>query len=70
MARKKTDIRNISYDQERETYYITLNYGYNEKGVQIKKTKTAKRKTEAKKILKPELFMRIEKEQFAIQRTY
>ncbi len=52
MARKKTDIKNISFDDERNKYYITLNYGYNERGVQIKKTKTASSKSEAKRILK------------------
>jgi len=51
MARIKTEIQNISFDDQRKKYYITLNYGY-ESGKQIKKTKTAKTKTEAKKILK------------------
>jgi len=52
LARIKTDIKNISYDDERKKYYVTLNYGYNDNGIQIKKTKTATTKTEAKKLLK------------------
>lgn len=52
MARKKTDITNIAYDDIKKKYYVTLNYGYNDMGVQIKKTKTASTKTEAKQILR------------------
>lgn len=52
MARLKTEIKNISYDEERNKYYINMNYGYNEIGKQIKKTKTANSKAEAKRILK------------------
>lgn len=51
MSRQSTEIKNISYDDVRGKYYVTLNYGY-ENGKQVKKTKTASNKTEAKKILK------------------
>lgn len=52
MARKKTDIKNISYDDIKNLYYVTLYYGTDENNKPIKKTVTAKTKPEAKSIIK------------------
>jgi Site-specific recombinase XerD len=52
MARKKIE-RNISYDDVREKYYVTLNYGISsETQKQVKATKTAETLPEARKILR------------------
>lgn len=47
MARKRVG-NNISYDDKRDLYYVTLNYGVNQMGKRIKKTQTYKTKKEAK----------------------
>lgn len=52
MARKKTDIKNVSYDDIKKLYYVTLYYGIDENNKPIKKTTTCKTKTEAKNLLK------------------
>jgi len=51
MARKKVE-RNISYDDERKKYYVNLDFGIDENGKQIKKTKTFNKLTEARNELK------------------
>lgn len=51
MARKKVE-RNISYDDAREVYYVTLNYGKEVTGKQQKQYRTAKNLTEARRILR------------------
>lgn len=51
MSRKKTDIKNVSYDDEKRLYYVTLYYGTDENNKPIKKTSTCKTKAEAKKII-------------------
>jgi len=52
MSRKKTDIKNVSYDDVKKLYYVTLYYGTDENNKPIKKTTTCKTKTEAKNLLK------------------
>lgn len=47
MARKRVS-NNISYDNIRDLYYVTLNYGVDQAGKRIKKTETFKTKKEAK----------------------
>ena len=44
--------RNISYDEIRKVYYVNLDYGKDENGKRVKKTKTFKTKSEAKTELK------------------
>jgi len=44
--------RNISYDDERELYYVTLNFGKDESGKQVKSTKTFKNKLDARRALR------------------
>jgi integrase len=51
MARKKTDIKNVSYDDIKKLYYVTLYYGTTADNKPIKKTTTCKTKLEAKKLL-------------------
>lgn len=48
---RKVIERNIAYDDVRDKYYVTLNYGV-VKGKQIKKTKTYSNKKEAQNMLK------------------
>lgn len=50
MARKRVS-NNISYDDKRKLYYVTLNYGVDQAGKRIKKTVTYKSKKEAKERL-------------------
>lgn len=52
MSRKKTDIKNVSYDDIKNLFYVTLYYGTDESGKPIKKIQTCKTKNEAKNILK------------------
>jgi integrase len=52
MSRKKTDIKNVSYDDVKNLYYVTLYYGTDDNNRPIKKTSTCKTKTEAKNLLK------------------
>jgi len=52
MSRKKTDIKNVSYDDVKKLYYVTLYYGTDENNKPIKKTVTCKTKPEAKNIIK------------------
>lgn len=52
MARKKTEIPNILYDDIRDRYYVSLYYGLDEFGKKVQKFKSCKTKTEAKKLLK------------------
>lgn len=52
MSRKKTDIKNVSYDDVKKLYYVTLYYGTDENNKPIKKTVTCKTKPEAKSIIK------------------
>jgi len=51
MARKKVE-RNISFDNEKNLYYVTFNYGKDEFGKRIKPTKTFTKLRDAKKELK------------------
>lgn len=52
MTRKKVE-RNISYDTEREKYYVTLEFGFdNETGKRIRERKTFATITEARKALR------------------
>lgn len=52
MARKRVE-RNISYDDERKTYYANLDFGINpENGKQSKQTRTFKKLTEARSALR------------------
>ena len=51
MARKKVE-KNISYDDEKKTYYVNLDYGKDETGKRIKKNKTFAKISEARKALK------------------
>ena len=51
MSRKRVD-RNISFDNERKKYYVTLQCGFDENGKQIKKTETYKTITDARKALR------------------
>lgn len=44
--------RNISFDEEKKKYYINLDFGLDEHGSQIKKSKTFSRLTEARKALR------------------
>lgn len=50
MARKKIE-RNISFDDEKNLYYVTLNYGKDESGKRIKPTKTFAKIQDARKAL-------------------
>lgn len=50
MARKTIE-KNIAYDDERELYYVTLDYGKDIHGKRIKKVETFRKKSEAKKCL-------------------
>jgi integrase len=50
MARKKVE-KNISFDDVKKLYYVTLNYGTDENGKRTKSTKTFKTKKEAKETL-------------------
>ena len=50
MARKTVE-KNIAYDDVRKKFYVTRDYGKDEKGNRVKKTATANSKSEAKKIL-------------------
>lgn len=52
MARKKTDVKNVSYDDVKNLYYVTLYYGIDDNNKPIKKTVTCKTKTEAKNTIK------------------
>ena len=49
MARKTVE-RNIAFDEEKELFYITLDYGKDGVGKRIKKTKTSKTVKEARAI--------------------
>lgn len=51
MARKRVE-KNISYDDVKKLYYVTLYYGKNEDGKSIKKYQTHKKLSEARKALK------------------
>jgi integrase len=51
LARIKIE-RNISFDDERKLFYVNMDYGNDEKGIRIKKTKTFIKKSEALKALK------------------
>lgn len=51
MSRVKIE-KNISYDDKRDMYYVTLYYGTDSKGKIIKKTETFKKKKEAQNRLK------------------
>lgn len=50
MARKKIE-RNISFDDEKNLYYVTLNYGKDESGKRVKPTKTFAKIQDARKAL-------------------
>ncbi len=50
MARKKIE-RNISFDDEKNLYYVTLNYGKDESGKRVKSTKTFAKIQDARKAL-------------------
>ena len=49
---RKVIARNISYDEEKRLYYISMDYGKNETGKRIKTSKTFKTKKEASDALK------------------
>ena len=51
MARTRVE-KNIAYDDEKDLYYVTFDYGKDENGKRHKPTKTFKSKSEAKKALK------------------
>ena len=51
MSRKRTKYTNISYDDTRHKYYVTMDYGKDDKGNRIKPTKTFKTLEEAKEAL-------------------
>jgi integrase len=51
MARVAVE-KNISYDDEKNTYYVNFDYGKNSEGKRIKRSKTFAKKTDAKKALK------------------
>ena len=51
MARKTIE-KNIAFDDVKNLYYVTMDYGKDDKGKRIKKTTTFKTKQEAKKSLK------------------
>lgn len=51
MARTRVD-KNIAYDDVKKLYYVTMDYGKDANGTRVKKTKTAKTKQEARKLLK------------------
>lgn len=51
MARKTLE-KNISYDDIKKKYYVNFDYGKDENGIRIKKTKTFDKKSEAKNALK------------------
>ena len=51
MARKAI-AKNIAYDEQRKTYYVTMDYGKDEKGKRLKKVETFKELKEAKQALK------------------
>jgi integrase len=51
MARTTVE-KNISYDSGKELYYVNMDYGKDENGKRVKKTKTYKTKSEAKTALK------------------
>ncbi|MEL7658477.1 MAG: Arm DNA-binding domain-containing protein, partial [Bacillota bacterium] len=44
--------KNIAYDDIKKKYYVNLDFGVNDEGKQIKKTKTYAKKSEARKALK------------------
>ena len=51
MARTTVE-KNISYDSGKKLYYVNMDYGKDENGKRVKKTKTYKTKSEAKAALK------------------
>jgi len=51
MARKVIK-KNISYDENKYLYYVNMDYGKNESGKRIKKTKTYSKKINPKLALK------------------
>lgn len=51
MSRKKTDLKNVAYDDVKNLFYVTLYYGTDDNNKPIKKTSTCKTKAEAKKII-------------------
>lgn len=51
MSRKAVE-KNIAYDDIKKRYYVTFDFGINEAGKQIKKTKTFEKISEARKALK------------------
>ncbi|MEA4971876.1 hypothetical protein SDC9_60578 [bioreactor metagenome] len=51
MARKKV-VKNISFDNERNKYYVNLGFGVDENGKQIKTTKTFNKLADARNALK------------------
>lgn len=51
MARTTVE-KNISYDSGKKLYYVNMDYGKDENGKRVKKTKTYKMKSEAKTALK------------------
>lgn len=51
MARKSIE-KNISFDDVKKLYYVTMDYGKDEFGKRVKKTSTFKTKAEAKQALK------------------
>jgi integrase len=52
MSRKKTDIKNVSYDDVKNLYYVTMYYGTDSNNKPVKKTVTCKTKSEAKSMIK------------------
>ena len=50
MSRKSVE-KNIAYDDIRDTYYVTLYYGTNDKGKHIRKTKTFDKISDARRAL-------------------
>lgn len=51
MSRKVVE-RNIAFDDEKNKYYVTLDYGKDKDGKRIKKSKTFSKKSEAKRCLR------------------